>query len=147
MNIKNLRKNKKGFTLIEIIVVVVILAVLLAVAVPSVLKYMGEADNAKYMSQARGAYIVMQHDLTKAVIKDGTLNSTAITDVLDVCEFSGKPEVAQVGVNVKTVSKDAMPTKYYVKFDDKHYATLEENGSVEISESISDDNATWETVE
>lgn len=31
--------NKKGFTLIEIIVVVVVLAVLMAVAVPSVLKY------------------------------------------------------------------------------------------------------------
>ncbi|MFQ9633806.1 MAG: prepilin-type N-terminal cleavage/methylation domain-containing protein, partial [Coprobacillus cateniformis] len=29
-----MRKNKKGFTLIEIIVVVVILAVLMAVAVP-----------------------------------------------------------------------------------------------------------------
>ena len=56
MNIKKLRelkKNKKGFTLIEIIVVVVILAVLMAVAVPSVMKYLSEADNAKYMAQAR----------------------------------------------------------------------------------------------
>ena len=52
MNIKKLkemRKNKKGFTLIEIIVVGVIFAVLMAVSVPSVLKNMGEADDAKYM--------------------------------------------------------------------------------------------------
>ena len=39
-----MRKNKKGFTLIEIIVVVVILAVLMAVAVPSVLKYLNTAQ-------------------------------------------------------------------------------------------------------
>ena len=42
MNIKKLkemRKNKKGFTLIEIIVVVVIFGVLIAVAVPYVFKY------------------------------------------------------------------------------------------------------------
>lgn len=48
--IKTKLKNKKGFTLIEIIVVVVILAVLLAVAVPSVLKYLDEANDAKFIS-------------------------------------------------------------------------------------------------
>ena len=34
-------RNRKGFTLIEIIVVIVILAVLMAVAVPSVMSYIG----------------------------------------------------------------------------------------------------------
>ncbi|MEG0365248.1 MAG: prepilin-type N-terminal cleavage/methylation domain-containing protein [Coprobacillus sp.] len=48
-----MKKNKKGFTLIEIIVVIVILAVLMAVAVPSVLKYINEADNAKYLTVSR----------------------------------------------------------------------------------------------
>lgn len=37
------RFNKKGFTLIEIIVVLVILAILAAIAVPSVLGYVEEA--------------------------------------------------------------------------------------------------------
>ncbi|WP_049945491.1 prepilin-type N-terminal cleavage/methylation domain-containing protein [Candidatus Stoquefichus massiliensis] len=45
--------SKKGFTLIEIIVVVVILAVLLAIAVPSVLNYLEEADNAKCIAEAK----------------------------------------------------------------------------------------------
>ena len=35
--------NKKGFTLVEIIVVLVILAILAAIAVPSVLGYVEEA--------------------------------------------------------------------------------------------------------
>ena len=37
------RFNKKGFTLVEIIVVLVILAILAAIAVPSVLGYVEEA--------------------------------------------------------------------------------------------------------
>lgn len=50
-----MRINKKGFTLIEIIVVVVVMAVLMAVAVPSVMKYLGEADVAKDAAIVRGA--------------------------------------------------------------------------------------------
>lgn len=34
---KSLKRNKKGFTLIEIIVVLVIMGILIAIAVPSVL--------------------------------------------------------------------------------------------------------------
>lgn len=71
MNIKKLRelkKNKKGFTLIEIIVVVVILAVLMAVAVPSVLNYLNEADNAKYEAQARAVLIAAQTEVAKEAV-------------------------------------------------------------------------------
>lgn len=73
MNIKKLRelkKNKKGFTLIEIIVVIVILAVLMAVAVPSVLKYLDSADNAKYMAQARSVMTTTQIELVNAYTGD-----------------------------------------------------------------------------
>ena len=41
------RFNKKGFTLVEIIVVLVILAILAAIAVPSVLGYVEEAKKEK----------------------------------------------------------------------------------------------------
>lgn len=50
-------KKNKGFTLIEIIVVTVILAVLMAVAVPSVMSYIHEADDAKYVAVARAAFL------------------------------------------------------------------------------------------
>ncbi|MGN1391981.1 type II secretion system protein [Sharpea azabuensis] len=53
-----MRVNKnKGFTLIEIIVVTVILAVLMAVAVPSVMSYINEANDAKYVAVARAAFL------------------------------------------------------------------------------------------
>lgn len=46
--------NKKGFTLVEVIVVLVILAILIAIAVPSVMKYIDDAKDAQVMAQAKG---------------------------------------------------------------------------------------------
>lgn len=67
-------RNRKGFTLIEIIVVIVILAVLMAVAVPSVMSYMSEGNKAKYESVARAALINTQTAVAEDLAKDGTLN-------------------------------------------------------------------------
>ncbi|NBK97318.1 MAG: prepilin-type N-terminal cleavage/methylation domain-containing protein [Erysipelotrichia bacterium] len=46
--------NKKGFTLTEVIVVLVIVAVLIAIAVPSVMKYIDDAKDAQIMAKAKG---------------------------------------------------------------------------------------------
>lgn len=54
------RFNKKGFTLVEIIVVLVILAILAAIAVPSVLGYVEEAKKEKYIAEAKSIYTVIQ---------------------------------------------------------------------------------------
>jgi type IV pilus assembly protein PilA len=43
-NKKNIRKNRKGFTLIELIVVIAILAILAAIAIPA---FTGSLNNAK----------------------------------------------------------------------------------------------------
>lgn len=58
------RFNKKGFTLVEIIVVLVILAILAAIAVPSVLGYVEEAKK-KYIAEAKAIYTVIQVEETK----------------------------------------------------------------------------------
>lgn len=120
MNIKKLRelkKNKKGFTLIEIIVVVVILAVLLAVAVPSVLNYLNEADDAKYQAQARGAFIVAQKEASKTYIDaSGTkpTNWTATSEVID--SVGGKPAITSIEA---TLDGKGNITKVIVGFADK----------------------------
>lgn len=64
-------RNRKGFTLIEIIVVIVILAVLMAVAVPSVMSYMNEGQKAKYEAIARAAFINTQTAVAKDIAVDG----------------------------------------------------------------------------
>lgn len=60
------KRNKAGFTLIEIIVVVAILAVLMAVAVPAVMSYLDEANEAKYIVTARSVMTNVQSQMAKA---------------------------------------------------------------------------------
>lgn len=47
-----MKSKKKGFTLIELLAVIVILGVLLAIAVPSVAKYLSESKKRTYVSNA-----------------------------------------------------------------------------------------------
>ena len=48
--------NKKGFTLIELIVVIGILAVLAVILIPSISNYVGEAREARNTANARALY-------------------------------------------------------------------------------------------
>lgn len=84
--IKNLRRNKKGFTLVEVIVVLVILAILIAIAVPSVMKYIDDANEAKYLAEARAAYIATEAELTK----DYADNKSIDYSIYSVGETKGK---------------------------------------------------------
>ena len=70
-------RNRKGFTLIEIIVVIVILAVLMAVAVPSVMSYINEGNKAKYEAVARTVLVNAQTEYAKAVA-DGSDGAAAV---------------------------------------------------------------------
>lgn len=139
MNIKNLRKNKKGFTLIEIIVVIVILAVLMAVAVPSVLKYMNEADDAKYMSQARGAMIATQTEVAKAYIAKETDYNQAYENAIDSLGAS-TPTVTTIKACTDIAGKDALAStekpeaiqSYLITFGTTKEALITPNGKVVI---------------
>lgn len=58
-------RKEEGFTLVEIIVVIVIMAILAAIAVPSVLGYINDANEAKYIAEARAVYLACQVEETK----------------------------------------------------------------------------------
>lgn len=53
-------KKLKGFTLVELIVVMVILALLMALAVPQVTKYIDKAGDITMKSEARACYTAVQ---------------------------------------------------------------------------------------
>lgn len=50
------KDNKKGFTLIELVVVIAILAVLALILIPSITGYVKKADDAKNLANARSIY-------------------------------------------------------------------------------------------
>lgn len=131
--LKKLQKksNKKGFTLVEIIVVLVILAILAAIAVPSVLGYVNEAKNEKYIQEARSIYTVIQTETAKYEALDDTADHYA--DIADKAEEMTK----LTNITIKdTSSQDKPKSKVEVTWtsDDTHAKTavIEKNKDVKI---------------
>lgn len=61
----NCKKNKKGFTLVEIIVVLVIIAVLAAAAIPTMIGFVKDAKMKSEIANAREAYVACQAVITE----------------------------------------------------------------------------------
>ena len=57
---KDLKKNKKGFTLVEIIVVLLIIGILLAITIPSIMGYVSQAKDAQFEAEGRSGYVAAQ---------------------------------------------------------------------------------------
>lgn len=74
--------TKKGFTLIELIVVIAILAILAAILIPSITNYITEAENARDSANARGHY----SELVLIAATGGTLPTSPLADG---CTFTG----------------------------------------------------------
>lgn len=115
------RSNKKGFTLVEIIVVLVILTILAAIAVPSVLGYINDARDSKYIAEARSIYIVVQTEeaRSKAESADG---KTLAPDVYTKLSNNGATKgiaAEKAGFNTVTVASVDATSGENAK--EKHY--------------------------
>lgn len=58
--LKEIRKNKKGFTLVELIVVLVILAILAALLIPALTGYIDKAKDKQIVAETRQAVMAAQ---------------------------------------------------------------------------------------
>lgn len=167
--LKKLQKksNKKGFTLVEIIVVLVILAILAAIAVPSVIGYVDEAKESRYIQEARSIYTVIQTEdakcqaLNNGYLFDGQAKNVTVSDsIYKVSEDKlvasdtlkdqitsittlENPEVTVVKSNVKydDSTKKSSTSEWEVKWksDDKKYikATIKKNKDIKIDKKAS----------
>jgi prepilin-type N-terminal cleavage/methylation domain-containing protein len=73
-------KNKKGFTLIELIVVIAIIAVLAAIIIPSVSQNIQRANEARDLANARATYAEVSIGVLLGDITVGaTVNNCAFT--------------------------------------------------------------------
>ena len=129
-------KNKKGFTLVEIIVVLVILAILAAIAVPSVIGYVNEAKESRYIQEAHSIYTVVETEVAKYKATDDPSENDIDNNQLKGI-IAKKTELDDVDVerNGNTY------TMYWISDDDHHIeATLTKNKDVKIVSTDSNHN-------
>lgn len=87
--------TKKGFTLIELIVVIAILAILAAILIPSLTNYLDESNKAKNLANARSAYSeLMLQNATNPKVKPALTGKYATECVATV---TGTAEPYAVG--------------------------------------------------
>ena len=102
-------KNKKGFTLVELIVVLVILAILAALLVPALTKYIDKANEEKATSECRMVVMAAQTAGTEYYAKNDSLNETDNkkpgTDTID-----GYSELGQFTRNYTQTTKRGLLT-------------------------------------
>ncbi len=85
---KKARENKKGFTLVELIVVLVILAILAAILVPALLGWIDKAKEKQIVLDARSAYLAAQtlasEEYGKKTPNKANISKTAINNLAGV---------------------------------------------------------------
>ncbi len=145
--LKKLQKksNKKGFTLVEIIVVLVILAILAAIAVPSVLGYVNEAKEERYIQEADSIYVVIQTEEAKSkALGEAKPNYGKGTAATANKEYDGdgicKKAFDMTKLQVTSISEPDTNGKYTVTWisDDKKIITadLTKNKDVKITGKV-----------
>ncbi|MEG0823657.1 MAG: type II secretion system protein [Erysipelotrichaceae bacterium] len=77
-------KNKSGFTLIELIVVIAILGVLALILVPNFMGYLQDAKKTTATSNARAAYSIATAECAKG--QTSTAGSTTAAKIKDVVD-------------------------------------------------------------
>lgn len=86
---KKLKNNKKGFTLVELIVVLVILAILAALLVPALTGYIDKAREKQVIAETRQVVMAAQTLVDEEYGKDADYDPTSI-------DGSTTPTLAQV---------------------------------------------------
>jgi len=80
-NLKSKLKNKKGFTLVEMIVVIAIIAILIALLAPNVARMIENAQRTSDAAKAKTIMSTAQAYATEAITSNNAINGGALTPI------------------------------------------------------------------
>lgn len=113
-------KNKKGFTLVELIVVLVILAILAALLIPALTGYIDKAKQQSIIAECRMTVMATQTliDEQYATVKLGGTVATAVTIDKNGGAKSSVTTNNDNGQSTFTISQDEISALSEVKYTD-----------------------------
>lgn len=140
-----MKKNNKGFTLVELIVVLVILAILAAVLVPALLGYIDKAKKKKDMNAASSAYVAAQAVCSEYYAK-GTRPTDKqlwedIAELTDIDKTTFNVKVEEWRNNTDSTKKDYFIIKKFIFYTGEYDATT---GTGTNKGSYTWENGTWD---
>ena len=119
---ERLKDDQKGFTLVELIVVLVILAIMAALLAPALLGYIDKARNSKYLEECRAIVTAVQAVNDERYAKGGDeVKLTETTDINAVNDLVYPTKVTTGTVKYKTSGtgasdKEKARDKYIVDY-------------------------------
>lgn len=137
-------KDKKGFTLVELLATIVILGIIMVIAVPNVMGILSRNRSNTYVEDAKKLATLAEYQVRSngnVIQKPATNQCIVLTlSYLDNAEFEDPPYGGEYLKNISfvVVKKEGNELKYYVQLFEKYKGTYRGVPLVESSKLVED---------